>query len=222
MPTILITGANRGLGLEFAKQYAADGWRVIATVRDPATGAELSAVGAEIYLCDVADPNQINRLALSVQGIGLDVLLLNAGMFPDHGGLEALDRDSFSHAMTVNALAPLLLARALLPNLTGRKIIAALSSMMGSIADNTSGGCYAYRISKAALDMGFKTLSVDPLAQGAITVLLSPGWVKTDMGGAGAPLDPATSIGGMRKVLSGLTAADNGRFIHYDGSTVPW
>jgi len=222
MPTILITGANRGLGLEFAKQYAADGWRVIATLRDPTKGAALSAAGAEIYVCDVSDPRQITRLADQLRSVVFDIVLLNAGIFTDHEGLNAVNQDSFLEAVSVNALAPLLMARAFLPHLTGRKVIAAMSSKMGSIAENTSGGCYAYRVSKAALDMGFKTLSLDPVAQGAITVLLSPGWVKTDMGGSGAPLEPETAIAGMRKVLAGLTPNDNGRFIHFDGTLVPW
>ncbi len=222
MPTILITGANRGLGLEFARQYAADGWRVLATLRDPTKGAALSATGAEIYVCDVSDSRQITRFATQLKDVELDILLLNAGMFPDHDGLDAVDPDSFLDAVAVNALAPLLMARAFLPRLVGRKVIAAMSSKMGSITDNTTGGSYAYRVSKAALDMGFKTLSLEPAAQDAITVLLSPGWVRTDMGGIDAPLAPETAISGLRKVLAGLTANDNGRFIHFDGTLVPW
>ena len=222
MPTILIIGANRGLGLEFARQYAADGWRVIATLRKPSGGAELSATGAEIYVCDVAYPDQINRLAAALSGVELDVLLLNAGIYPDHSGLDDVDYDSFHQAMTVNALAPLLVARAFLPQMSGRKVVAALSSKMGSIAENTSGGSYAYRASRAALDMGFRTLSLDPAADGAIVLLLSPGWVKTDMGGAQAPLTPPVAIAGMRRVLEQVTAADNGSFLHYDGSRVAW
>jgi NAD(P)-dependent dehydrogenase (short-subunit alcohol dehydrogenase family) len=222
MPTILIIGANRGLGLEFARQYAEQGYRVIGTLRDPTKGAALSGAGAEIYVCDVSDPAQISRLAESLKEVELDILLINAGVFPSQPGLEGIQPASFMQAMAVNALAPLLLARAFLPQMVGPRIIAALSSKMGSVAENTSGGCYAYRTSKAALNMGFKSLSLDPLAAQAIVVILSPGWVKTDMGGQAATLAPSDAIAAMRKVLGGLTPQDNGRFIHYDGSLVPW
>lgn len=222
MPTILITGANRGLGLEFAKQYAADGWRVLATLRDPLQGAALSATGAEIYVCDVSSPAQISQLANTLRGVQLDILLANAGQYPDRDGLGAVEAESFLQGMAVNALAPVLLAQAFLPALTGRKIIAALSSKMGSIAENTTGGSYAYRASKAALNMAYKSLSLDPAAQDAIVVLLSPGWVQTDMGGAQAPLAPPQAIAGMRKVLAEVTRHQSGAFIHYDGSTIAW
>ena len=222
MPTILITGANRGLGLEFAKQYGAQGWRVIATLRDPLRGAELSAAGAEIYVCDVSYPEQITKLAQTLKDVPLDLLVLNAAQFPDHEGIAAVRPDSFLQTMAVNTLAPLLLARAFLPQMTGRKIIAAMSSRMGSITDNSSGGSYAYRASKAALNMGFKTLSLEPVAHGSIIVMLSPGWVVTDMGGAEAPMTVTQSVSAMRNILDELTPERNGQFIHYDGTVLPW
>ncbi len=222
MPTILITGANRGLGLEFARQYAADGWRVLATVRNPLKGRAASDAGAEVHVCDVADPDQVDRLALSLRDVGLDVLLCNAGTYGERQAFGEVDPEEFLRVMRVNALGPLLLVQALADRLAGRKLVAAVSSKMGSIADNTSGGAYAYRASKAALDMVIKGLAVDLAPRGITTVALSPGWVRTDMGGDSAPLEAPEAVAGMRKVLAAVTAADSGKFLHYDGSAVPW
>ena len=222
MPTILITGANRGLGLEFVRQYAADGWRVLATVRDPMKGKPASDAGAEIYVCDVGDPRQIARLGEALRGIEIDIVLCNAGIYGQNQEFGAVDGDGFLEVMRVNALAPLKLAEAVVPRLVGRKVFAAVSSKMGSIAENSSGGTYAYRASKAALDMVIKTLAVDLASQGVIVVALSPGWVRTDMGGPQAPLDAPTAIAGMRRVLDSVGPADSGTFRHYDGSRVDW
>lgn len=222
MPTILITGANRGLGLEFARQYAADGWRVLATVRDPLKGKAASDAGAEVYVCDVSDPGAVARLAGSLAGVPIDVLLNNAGVYGDSQAFGSVDPDEFLRVMRINALAPLKLAEAFAGQLAGRKVIASVSSKMGSIADNTSGGFYAYRASKAALDMITKSLALDLAGQGITVVALSPGWVRTDMGGPSAPLDAATAVAGMKRVLDGLAPRDSGRFLHYDGSEVPW
>ncbi|MDA8230486.1 MAG: SDR family oxidoreductase [Magnetospirillum sp.] len=222
MPTIVITGANRGLGLEFARQYAADGWRVLAVVRDPVKGRAASEAGAEVYVCDVADPAQIARLKTSLAGIPIDVLLCNAGVYGERQSLGSIDPEEFLRVVRINALGPLLLAEALAPQLTGLKIVAAVSSKMGSVADNISGGVYAYRASKAALDMVVKSLSLDLKERGVVAVALSPGWVRTDMGGMSAPLDAPTAVGGMRRVLAGLTPGDSGKFLHWDGSEVPW
>jgi NAD(P)-dependent dehydrogenase (short-subunit alcohol dehydrogenase family) len=222
MPTILITGANRGLGLEFVRQYAADGWRVLATVREPSKGRAVSEAGGEVYVCDVADPLQILRLARSVGDTKFDIVLNNAGVYGESQAFGTVDPDKFLHTVRVNALAPLLVAEAFADSLTGRKIIASVSSKMGSIAENTGGGEYAYRASKAALNAVVKSLSIDLKAKGVIAVALSPGWVQTDMGGASAPLTPAQAITGMRKVLDGLTPEHSGRFFHYDGAEVAW
>ncbi|HSV29674.1 MAG TPA: SDR family oxidoreductase [Candidatus Omnitrophota bacterium] len=222
MPTILITGANRGLGLEFARQYAADGWRVIATVRDPLKGRAASDAGAEVYVADVADPNSIARLAASLKDVELDALLNNAGVYGDHQDFGSVDPEGFMRVMRANALGPLKMAEAFADRLAGRKVIASVSSKMGSIAENTSGGNYAYRASKAALDMITASLAIDLKPKGVTVVALSPGWVRTDMGGDSAPLDPPTAVAGMRKVLDGLSPADSGKFFHYDGSLVAW
>jgi len=222
MPTILVTGANRGLGLEFVRQYAADGWRVLAVVRDSAKGRAASQAGGDVYVCDVAQPTQVARLAAALAGVDIDIVLSNAGIYGERQDFGNVDPQEFIEVMRVNAVGPLLLAEALADRLVGPRIFAAMSSKMGSIADTTSGGSYAYRASKAALDMVVKTLSVDLAGRGVIAVALSPGWVRTDMGGSAAPLDPPTAVAGMRKVLAGLRPGDTGRFIHWDGSPVPW
>ncbi len=222
MPTILITGANRGMGLEFARQYAAEGWRVLGTVRDPMAGRALSEAGGEVYVCDVADPAQVARLKASLAGVGLDVVLLNAGIYGEKQDFGDVDAAAFMRVMAVNALAPLKLAEAFADQLAGPKVIAAVSSMMGAMSDNTSGGSYAYRAAKAALNMVMKNLAVDLAPRGILTVALSPGWVRTDMGGPNAPLDAATAVAGMRKVVAGLRVEDSGALIHYDGSRLAW
>jgi NAD(P)-dependent dehydrogenase (short-subunit alcohol dehydrogenase family) len=222
MPTILITGANRGMGLEFARQYAADGWRVLGTVRDPMAGRALSEAGGEVYVCDVADPAQVERLKAALAGVELDVLLLNAGIYGESQDFGSVDPAAFLKVVAVNTIAPLKLAEAFVGQLAGRKLIAAVSSMMGAVCDNTSGGSYAYRASKAALNMVIKGLSVDLASRGVVTVALSPGWVRTDMGGPDAPLDAATAVAGMRKVMAGMTAGDSGALIHYDGTRLNW
>lgn len=222
MPTILITGANRGMGLEFARQYAAEGWRVLGTVRDPMAGRALSEAGGEVYVCDVADPAQVARLKASLAGVELDVVLLNAGIYGEKQDFGDVDAAAFMKVMAVNALAPLKLAEAFVDQLAGPKVIAAVSSMMGAMSDNTSGGSYAYRAAKAALNMVMKNLAVDLAPRGILTVALSPGWVRTDMGGPNAPLDVATAVAGMRKVVAGLRVEDSGALIHYDGSRLAW
>lgn len=222
MPTILITGANRGLGLEFARQYAADGWRVLATVRDPLSGKAPSDAGAEIYVADVADAASLKRLKDSLAGVALDVVLSNAGIYGERQEFGGVDEAEFLRVMKVNALAPLKLAEAFAGQLTGRKLFAAVSSKMGSVADNTSGGSYAYRASKAALNMVIKGLSADLGASGVTTIALSPGWVRTDMGGPSAPLDAQTAVAGMRAVLAKVSLNDSGKFFHFDGTEVPW
>ena len=222
MPTILITGANRGLGLEFVRQYAAEGWRVLATVRDPLKGRPASDAGAEIYVCDVADPRQIARLGEALAPVGIDVALCNAGIYGERQEFGAVDADRFIETLRVNTLAPLKLAEAVVPRLVGRKLFAVVSSKMGSISETTEGGSYAYRASKAALNMVIKTLAIDLAAQGVTTVALSPGWVRTDMGGPTATLDAPTSVAGMRRGLDGIGPGDSGAFLHWDGTRLGW
>jgi NAD(P)-dependent dehydrogenase (short-subunit alcohol dehydrogenase family) len=222
MPTILITGANRGLGLEFVRQYAADGWRVLATVRDPLSGRAASDAGAEVYVADVSDVNSIQRLRASLAEVPLDIVLNNAGIYGDQQAFGDVDPDGFMKVIRTNTLAPLKMAEAFAGQMTGRKIIASVSSLMGSIAENSSGGFYAYRASKAALNMVVKSLALDLQGQGITVVALSPGWVRTDMGGANAPLEPHEAIAGMRAVLAKVSLNDSGKFFHFDGRELPW
>jgi len=222
MPTILITGANRGLGLEFARQYAAAGWRVLATVRDPLSGKAVSDAGAEVYVADVADVSTLKRLKAALAGISLDIVLNNAGIYGENQSFGAVDADFFLKVMRVNALAPLQVAELFADQVPAGGVIAAVSSKMGSVAENTSGGAYAYRASKAALNMVIKNLSLDLASRQVSVVALSPGWVQTDMGGADAPLTPPQAVAGMKAVLDKVNLNDSGKFFHFDGSEVPW
>lgn len=222
MPTILITGANRGLGLEFARQYAAAGWRVLATVRDPLSGRSASEAGAEVYVADVADISTLRRLKAALAGVSLDIVLNNAGVYGQNQDFGAVDAEAFLKVMRVNTLAPLQVAELFADQVPAGGIIAAVSSKMGSVTENTSGGFYAYRASKAALNMVIKSLSLDLAGQGVAVVALSPGWVRTDMGGANAPLDPPQAVAGMKAVLDKVKLNDSGKFFHFDGSEVAW
>jgi NAD(P)-dependent dehydrogenase (short-subunit alcohol dehydrogenase family) len=222
MPTILITGANRGLGLEFVRQYAEDGWRVLATVRDPLSGRATSEAGGEVYVADVTDDTSIRRLKSSLSGTTFDIVLNNAGTYGERQDFGSVDAAEFLRVIRTNTLAPLKLAETFADQLSGRRIIAALSSKMGSITDNTSGGSYAYRASKAALNMVIKGLAVDLKPQEITTLALSPGWVRTDMGGPAAPLEASQAVAGLRAVLDRAGPDDSGKFFHFDGTELPW
>lgn len=226
MPTLLITGSNRGLGLEFVRQYAAEGWRIYACCRTPATATELNALASKtvtVHALDVGDFGAIEALAAELKGVAIDVLINNAGVFGDGSPLGSVNYEVFRKTLEINTLAPLRMVECFLPHIDagGHKKIAHVTSRMGSIADNTSGGRYAYRSSKAALNMVNKSLSQD-IGSRATTVVLHPGWVATDMGGASAPLDPPESVTGMRSVIGDLSPEDSGRFFNYDGAELPW
>jgi NAD(P)-dependent dehydrogenase (short-subunit alcohol dehydrogenase family) len=226
MPIVMITGANRGLGLEFAREYAAEGWTVIATCRDPASASELKDAGKtiEVHGLDVADFPAINRLAETLKGRAIDVLINNAGVIGTERRLGELDGERWLATLRVNSVAPILVAQAFLPNLKAgaAKKAAFLTSLMGSIADNTSGGYYDYRSSKAALNASVKSFAIDTAQEGITAVVLHPGWVKTDMGGANAPIARASSVGSMRKLIARLKPSDSGRFFNFDGKELPW
>ena len=226
MPTVLITGAGRGLGLEFARQYAADGWKVIATIRRSDAKATLQSLGADVdvRLADVADRGSIGRLAADLRGVAIDVLINNAGIYGPSGlAIGKLDYAAWEQVLRVNVLGPAAMSEALRDNVaaSGRRIIVMMSSRLGSIMEMRAGD-YLYGSSKAALNAVTKSFASALGGRGVIVVALSPGWVRTDMGGAGAPLAPETSIAGMRKVIAGLSRRDSGRFINYDGSDIPW
>jgi NAD(P)-dependent dehydrogenase (short-subunit alcohol dehydrogenase family) len=226
MPSVLITGANRGLGLEFARQYKADGWEVIATCRDPAKARDLAALGITAEALDVSDLAAFPPFAAGLAGRALDLFICNAGVFGGDGNEQTLgtvDADLWIETLRINTIAPLKLTEALLPALeAGRGTAIYLSSDMGSIARNTAGGRYIYRSSKVALNGVVKSLSVDLTDRGVTAVALHPGWVLTDMGGPNGQLTPEESISGMRRVIAGLTIKDTGRFLDYTGKEMPW
>lgn len=220
MATILITGANRGLGLEFTRQYAAAGHTVIGTVRTGADKAELEATGADIMTLDVADRASIANFAKRLGDRTIDLFINNAGVM----GPRQFDREGWAETLAVNSIAPVELAIQLKDNLAGgaRKTMVALSSELGSIDRNQSGGLIAYRSSKAALNAAWKSLSVDWSEDGYTMVVVHPGWVQTDMGGKNATLTPEESIAGLIDVIEGLTPRDNGKFLNWDGEELPW
>lgn len=222
--TVLITGANRGLGLEFARQYKEAGWQVIGTARKPGQAGELKALGVRVVQLDVASQESVDELAATLSDEPIDLLINNAGIFPRVSKIDEIDFGDYERTLAVNTLGPVRVTRALLPNLRQGelKMIAGLSSNLGSIAENTRGTFYGYRESKAALNMFTKTLAAELGPEGFTCVVLTPGWVQTDMGGPDATLTPAESIGGMKAVLDKLTPAENGTFWSYDGSQMPW
>jgi NAD(P)-dependent dehydrogenase (short-subunit alcohol dehydrogenase family) len=238
MEHILITGANRGLGLEFTRQYLEQGAHVFAGCRQPAAATSLHTLQARypqrlsMVALDVADADAIRRAHDMVhsQTESIDILINNAGIYSSHGGdepLERLGRLSFEDALTVlrvNAVAPLLVAQQFLGLLRagrGAKLIN-ISSGYGSVSANTGGFPYYYSASKAALNMFMRTLAADAKRWGITTVLLEPGWVSTDMGGPGAPLAPEQAVGAMRRLIDALTPRHNGRFLTWQGDEQDW
>jgi len=231
MPTLLITGANRGIGLELTKRYAADGWTVIAACREPQSATALKAIrGVSVEALDVTDYTAVDKLAQTYDGTAIDLLLNNAGIYGHRdGALKVSDFDTYLQVLQVNSVAPMKLALAFLPHLKaaqnrnkmGGAKIATISSRMGSIADS-GGGAYAYRASKAAINAGMHNLALDLKSSGISCITLHPGWVKTDMGGAGADIDVTTSAAGLKQVIDGLALKDTGKFYNYDGGEIPW
>lgn len=222
-PIVLITGANRGLGLEFARQYAAAGWTVIGTARRPAQADELRALNVEILALDVMDEDSIAALAAVLEGRAIDMLINNAGIFPRVSEISKVDANDYRQTLMVNTLGPALVTQALLPNLRQgkRQRIVNITSQLGSIERN-SGGFYGYRESKAALNMFTKTLAAELGPEGFICLAIHPGWVRTDMGGQNANLSPEESVSAMRVVIDNVTADDNGTYRGYSGDPVAW
>lgn len=216
MGTVLITGASRGLGRALADLYAAAGFRVIACLRQGAGEA-----------LDVSDAGSIAALGARLEGQSIDIVINNAAIRGDTGGLASLEAEDFLEVMRINALAPLLLARALRPNLVAgrRKVLVNISSRAGSLTEGTiddEDGDYAYRCSKAALNMATVKLAQDFRRDGIAVISLHPGWVRTDMGGAEASVDVAESAGGLKALIDAVTMAETGSFRAYDGRAVAW
>jgi len=226
MPIVMITGANRGIGLEFVRQYAGEGWRVIATCRTPRNAKELAAIAGDvkIHALDVADDYQVAALAKTLAEEPIDILINNAGVMGPDDGFGRTPANEWLEVLRVNAIAPLHVVEQFIGNLDRgqRRLIINITSRMGSIADNSGGGSYIYRSSKAALNMVAKCMSHDLKPRRMIVVVFHPGWVKTDMGGPNAMIPPKVSVGGMRAKIAQLTPADSGKFFNYDGQPIPW
>ena len=227
MPSVLITGANRGLGLEFTRQYAADGWRVFAACRDPAGARNLAAVEGDVSAetLDVDDGPQVAALANKLSGQPIDVLINNAGIYgPKDVTRDTVDYDAWGQVFRTNTMSPLAMSAAFAANVAqgGQKKIITLSSIMGSIAENDSSGDFIYRSSKAAVNAVMKSLAGDLKSEGITVAVLHPGWVRTDMGGPDASIEAPESVTGMRAVIAGLKESDSGRFLNYDGTEIPW
>ncbi|MFC3678457.1 SDR family oxidoreductase [Ferrovibrio xuzhouensis] len=226
MPTLLITGANRGIGFELTKRYLADGWDVIACCRDPKAATALAALKGNITLeaLEVTDDAAIDTLAAKYRDRPIDLLLNNAGIYGNRDGAKTISAfDSFRQVLAVNTVAPMKMALAFLPSLQKAKAakIATISSRMGSISEGP-GGSYVYRTSKAAVNAAMHNLAMDIKGDGITVIVLHPGWVQTDMGGPSAAIDVATSGAGLKKVIDGVTIKDTGGFFNYDGGTIPW
>jgi NAD(P)-dependent dehydrogenase (short-subunit alcohol dehydrogenase family) len=226
MPTVLITGANRGIGLELARQYVADKWSVIATCREPGSAKELRGIKGDIRVeaMDVADEGQIKSLAKALSGTAIDVLLNNAGILPGYEAFGQTDTQTWLKTLHVNVIGPLHIAEAFADHVarSQQKKIASITSGMGSIGNNSAGTAYVYRTSKAGLNMAMVTAANHLRAQDIIVAVISPGWVKTDMGGANATLTVSDSASGIRKVIAGLTPKTSGRFFNHSGEELPW
>jgi len=229
--TILITGANRGIGLALSTVFARNGWQVIACCRKPERATALSALRAasegrlKIDQLEVTDDSQLERLRKELDGIAIDVLVNNAGIKgPDHQDFGFLDESWWIETFRVNSIAPYKISRALLDNvlLSRRRVISTMTSQMGSLGGNHSGGSYVYRTTKAAMNMVMKSLSIDLQEKGVTAVAFHPGWVRTDMGGPEAPLSPEQSAEGLFKTLLSLNPGNNGQFLNYLGESLSW
>ncbi len=228
MRTVLIVGANRGLGLEFARQYLDEGAEVHAVVRKASAADALQALADKgsltIHQGDVADGASMAVLAAAIDGRPIDVAIANAGIYGGpHQSWHDMDYDAFAHTLAVNAMGPLRVAQVAHASLkAGReKKFVAITSQMGSNA-GSGGGMLAYRSSKAALNKLMSSLALDWKADGISVIPMHPGWVRTDMGGPNATLSPEESVAGMRKVIDGLSLESSGRFFNHDGSQIPW
>jgi len=231
MPTTLITGANRGIGLELARQYADEGWNVHAGCRRPEEANELLAVARDhpdrvrVHPLDVTDADRIGELAGELRGEAIDVLLNNAGRHGERDrGPTEVDHDVWMDAMRVNAMAPLRVTGAFLPHVaaSGQRRIVVVTSLMGSIGANEDGDNYVYRSSKAAANAVARSLAIDLAPRGILVLAMHPGWVRTDMGGPEAPYGVEESARGMRAVIAAMTPETSGTFLDFRGQPIPW
>jgi len=232
MPGILITGSNRGLGLEWVRQYAQQGWRVYATCRHPDQADALRHLATDhptvsLHRLDITHPEEIHDLARELSDSAIDILVNNAGVylekFDDAVG-EPLHYDDWLQTLAVNTLGAMRVTEALSDAVarSEKRLVVAITSHMGSIAEITSPRSYYYRSSKTALNAAMKGLSLELRPRGIGVLLLHPGWVQTRMGGPGARISPQESVNGMRKLVERFTLRDSGRFLRYNDTEIPW
>jgi len=231
MATVLITGANRGLGLEFCRQYAEQDWHVIACSRNPDDAFDLNSLASrhanvQLEQLDVSAFEQIDALSRKLASLSIDVLINNAGIYADNksNGLGHLDYQAWTNSLLINTQAPVKMSEAFLPHIkkSDKKLMVAISSLMGSMADNDSGGSIFYRSSKAALNAAMKSVAIELKNQSVGVLIFHPGWVKTDMGGPDALINAEQSVAGMRALIANFSLDQSGRFVKYDGTPMPW
>ncbi len=222
--TVVITGANRGLGLELARQLSEAGAIVIGTARKPDAAEELRALGVRVEQLDVADAESVAAFADRLGEAKVDILLNNAGVFMQREKPSTVDLETMARVLAVNTIGPLRVSQALLPALRrgDGKMIMNMSSGLGSITNNTNGAFADYRASKAALNMISRSQAAELKDEGFIVIVMSPGWVRTDMGGENAELSPAESVTGILRTLAGLELVNSGGYFNHDGSELPW
>lgn len=222
--TYLITGGNRGIGLEFARQLSVKGERILVTARDPDKAQDVARLSHQVIPLDVSDPASIAKLGDHLKGQPVDVLINNAGVSSDQKSIDMLTAEELQRVFMVNSFGPLLVTKAVLPNLRagGKKTVFNITSQLGSIANNTGGSSYPYRASKTALNQLTVSLSNELKKDGFTCVVAHPGWVRTDMGGPNATLSPEESVKGLLKIIAELTPGDTGKFYDYSGKTLPW
>jgi NAD(P)-dependent dehydrogenase (short-subunit alcohol dehydrogenase family) len=220
MLSTLVTGANRGIGLEFVRQYLANGWQVYAACRDPSSASELHRLAdtgnhnLRIVVLDVTDPFSIKAAAAELDGQAIDLLLNNAGVMGARDQtIGNIDYDAWAKVLDANTMGPMRVSEA---------FIVTLTSGMGSLADNTSGGSTAYRSSKAAVNMVMRSMAIDLAPRGIICVVVNPGWVQTAMGGPHAKITPAESVTKLKRLIETLGPPQSGKFFNYDGKEYPW
>lgn len=230
MAVVLITGTNRGIGLEFVKKYLARGDQVLATCRNPDAAKELSALaqdndGLTLFALDVNDEASMSAFAAAIKDHAVDIFINNAGVYgPRDASFGNVNRADWEAVLHVNSVAPILLTQLIIGSLRQgeQKKLVYITSKMGSIDDNNGGGSYIYRSSKTALNSAVRSVAVDLKSEGFSVAVVHPGWVLTDMGGPNALIDTNTSVNGMMAVIDNLSQSSTGQFFNYDGNTIAW
>ena len=228
-PCVVITGANRGIGLELVSQYLADGWQVYGCCRRPESATQLAGLASNsalsIHQLDVGNPDSVEKLALALSEQSIDLLINNAGIYGgERQSFGDIDYAQWARVLEVNTLGPYRVSTALANQVENgeQRLMVNVSSAMGSIERYTTGGHYIYRSSKAALNMVTVNLAHDLRSRGITVLSVHPGWVRTDMGGSSADISTKTSAAGLRQLISNATIEDSGRFFSWDGSALPW